>query len=267
MPLGGRLAASCATPASGSSPPTGAPPGRSGPDNAMRPSPWAASRRRCRGRRTCGRDLGSRRPRRREAQRERDPGLRLWTLGSGGAPACSQGREPLVAGMDSVQLQSPRGAAEPAEPPARRSRWSAATIPAPLWGFGQVGVAGTLPGAGAPGYIPGLLWSPGRMPRTGTLLVAGTDAIPFQSPGGGRSSGASGAAGMRKSRSDGDAKSSRPSGALGSLRRFGRSRGWRPWLHSWAPLEPGEVALGPARFWLRQEPSGGCRAPRRREAQ
>src|SRR5579872_4529367 len=73
--------------------------------------------------------------------------------------------------MDSVQLQSPRGAAEPAEPPARRSRWSAATFPAPLWGFGEVGVVGAFPGAGAPGYIPGLLWSPGRLPRAGSLRL------------------------------------------------------------------------------------------------
>ena len=40
-------AASCATPTSSSSPPTGAPPRSSGPDTATRPSPWAASRRRC----------------------------------------------------------------------------------------------------------------------------------------------------------------------------------------------------------------------------
>jgi hypothetical protein len=48
MPRPAPSAASCATPTSSSSPPTAPPPRSSGPDNATRPSPWVASRHRCR---------------------------------------------------------------------------------------------------------------------------------------------------------------------------------------------------------------------------
>jgi hypothetical protein len=103
--------------------------------------------------------LGPNGPRRREAQRERGPGLRLWTL----AP------------------EEPRYVARGANP-----------------------------------------WSPGWIP-----------SIPEPQRGGGIG-GASGEPMMRQSR--------RPLGLWGGW-GCSRSRGWRPWLHSGAPPEPGEDAL------------------------
>jgi len=64
------------------------------------------------------------------------------SLGSGGAPEWSQGREPLVAAMDSILFQSPGGAADPVElwRGGEVGRWAIRKSRRPSGAFGRLGV-------------------------------------------------------------------------------------------------------------------------------
>jgi hypothetical protein len=80
----------------------------------------------------------------------------------------------LVAGggiHDPVQWQSPGGAAEPAEMPPVRRRGE---IPAPLWGFGEVGDA-LIQGLAPLATFRGSSGARRRVPGTGAPLATDRD--------------------------------------------------------------------------------------------